>query len=89
VRQRLDRHVVQRRFGAPQAGDQLRVVRELLEHLAQRLPRLAPGDDLVLDEADRIAGAKAPLSIVQRSRRDRACADVLERQRHRCRVGIG
>ena len=77
--ERLDRPVVQRRVGAPQAGDQLGVVRELLEHLAQRLPRPAPGDDLLLDEADGVAGAEAALSVVDPRRRDRPGADVLER----------
>jgi len=39
-------------------------VRELLEHLPERLPGLAPGDDLLLHVADRITRAEPPLGVV-------------------------
>src|SRR5689334_8621428 len=61
--QRLDRLVVERRFGAAQAGDQLGTLSQLLEHLAQGLARPAPGHDLLLDEADGVALAEASLDV--------------------------
>jgi hypothetical protein len=39
-------------------------VRELFKHFSQRFARLAPGDDLLLDEPNRVAGAEPSLSIV-------------------------
>src|SRR5690349_7188719 len=60
----LDRFVVERSFRATQAGDQFGALSQLLEHLTQGLPRPAPGHDLLLDEADGVALAEAPLGVV-------------------------
>jgi hypothetical protein len=39
-------------------------VGELLEHFSERLPRPAPRDDLLLDEADRVTSPEAALSVI-------------------------
>ncbi len=53
--------------------------RERAEHRAERLARVAPGEHLVLDEANRLAAAEASLRVVARGRRDRAGAHARER----------
>src|SRR5487761_1501093 len=77
--ERLDRVVGEWRFGTPQAGDQLGIDRKSLEHTAERFPRPAPDDDLVVDEPDRVALAEASSCVVASSGRDRARADPFER----------
>ena len=54
---------------------------KLLEHAAQRVARLAPGDELLLDEADRVALAEAALLVVASGRGDGTGADALRASR--------
>jgi hypothetical protein len=64
-------------------------VSELFEHLPERLPGLAPRDDLLLHVADGIAGAEAPLGVIEPRGCHRAGADMLEGGAHRRRVALG
>ena len=73
----------QRRAVALDHGQQLGLAAELAEHDLERLARLAPGDELLVDEADRVAAAEAALGVVARGLGDAAGADVGERLLHR------
>ena len=59
-------------------GQQLGFAAELAEDDLERLARLAPGDELLVDEADRVAAAEAALGVVARGLGDAAGAHALD-----------
>src|SRR4051812_35712609 len=62
---------------------QLGFAAELAEDDLERLGRLAPGDELLVDEADRVAAAEAALGVVAGGLGDAAGAHALEGLLHR------
>ena len=61
-------------------GDDLGPLGELLDRRRQGRAGAAPGDDLLADEADRVALAEAPLGVVAGSRGDPAGGDRRQRR---------
>src|SRR6201995_589220 len=78
----LDGRIIQRRVGAAKQGDHPGTLAEPGEHVAQSLERLPPRDDLLVDEADRLADQETTLDIIAARRSHRARADALERVDH-------
>src|SRR6185312_17417026 len=58
--ERLDARIVQRRARPGDDGDELGVSAERLEDGAERRLGLAPGEDLLVDEPDRVTDREAP-----------------------------
>src|SRR4051812_16973871 len=69
---RGDLPLAERRAVSRDAGHDFGVGREPFDDRAEGLLCIAPRDDLVTHEADRIAGAEAVLLVVTRGGRDRA-----------------
>src|SRR5204862_7420859 len=84
--ERFHRAVLERRVSAAQAGDEFGAVGEPLEHCAQRVSWLAPGDELVAEVGNRVAGMEAAAGIVAGGWRDRSGLDVRHRLTHALRV---
>src|SRR4051794_38298916 len=84
-------HGVARERGADALDDrqQLGLAPELTEYDLERLPRLAPGDELLVDEAHRVPAAEAALGVVARRLRHAAGAHAAEGLLHRVRVAAG
>ena len=76
----------QRRAVALDDGQQLGFAAELAQDDLEGLPRLAPRDELLVDEADGVAAAEAALGVVARGLGDAAGAHALQGLLHRGRV---
>src|SRR4051794_31617633 len=77
--ERGDAVAVERRPVALEPGGLPRLASELAEHRLERLPQLAPGDELLVDEPDGLASAEAAFDVVPGRAGDRAGAHVGER----------